>query len=81
MAEGEKRPRKGRYEVRINEKWCKACNICVSLCPSKVYEPVEGHPPRVVRPEDCTGCMLCVLHCPDFAIEITERVEEKAATS
>lgn len=51
-------------KIRINEKYCKGCNLCVEYCPMKVFEegtePSErGYfVPRVAHPERCTKIKL-----------------------
>ena len=59
------------WEIRINEEWCKGCEVCVEVCKPQVLE-MDGQVAVVRRPEDCTGCMLCELLCPDFAVEVIE---------
>ena len=51
--------------------WCKACNLCIAFCPTKVLEPDRDGKPVVAHPELCTQCEICWLHCPDFAITST----------
>jgi len=60
--------------ININLKWCKACGICVALCPKKVLFKNEKGYPEVNDETKCTKCRLCELRCPDFAIEIKEEV-------
>jgi NAD-dependent dihydropyrimidine dehydrogenase PreA subunit len=62
--------------VVLDPVLCKACGICVALCPHDVLEGVAGGPPRIARPEECTLCRACELHCPDFAIRIEAEGEE-----
>jgi 2-oxoglutarate ferredoxin oxidoreductase subunit delta len=59
---------------------CKACGICIELCPTNVFDTAEMGEAVVARPEDCTLCLLCELHCPDFAIEVRRREKKEAAT-
>ncbi len=59
---------KGPAPLNINLSWCKACNICIALCPQQVFEPDRDGKPKMVRPENCTQCTICWIHCPDFAI-------------
>jgi 2-oxoglutarate ferredoxin oxidoreductase subunit delta len=70
----EKKPKKHRGQVTINDELCKGCGFCIEFCPTDVLEfSVEFnrkgyHPPRAVNPDACTGCDLCGIYCPDFAI-------------
>lgn len=57
--------------LEINLSWCKACNLCIVLCPKQVFEPDSDGKPIQARPEDCNQCTICWLHCPDFAITST----------
>jgi 2-oxoglutarate ferredoxin oxidoreductase subunit delta len=52
---------------------CKACGICIELCPQHVFDETDMGEPVLARPDDCTLCLLCELHCPDFAIEVRRR--------
>jgi 2-oxoglutarate ferredoxin oxidoreductase subunit delta len=67
--EGAKHPR----AISIDPDLCKACGICVDLCPSSVFDRDELGRPVVARLGDCTSCLFCERHCPDFAIEIERR--------
>ncbi len=63
---------KKKGEVKIIEKWCKNCGICVYYCRAGALSDKGSGHPTVSKPENCTLCRLCELHCPDFAIEVTE---------
>ncbi|MDD6055818.1 MAG: 4Fe-4S binding protein [Helicobacter sp.] len=71
--------------VWVNEERCKACDICVSVCPSGTLamvldeNRVLGKMVKVKNPESCIGCQDCELHCPDFAIAVADRKEYKFA--
>ena len=71
--------------VWVDEERCKACDICVSVCPAGVLsmeqEPSStlGAMVRIIHGESCTGCNNCELNCPDFAIFVAERSEFKFA--
>ena len=56
----------------INEKWCKACGLCVAFCPQGVFAADNAGRPTVQKSEKCVGCNLCDYRCPDFAITMVE---------
>jgi len=71
--------------VWVNTARCKACDVCVSMCPAGVLAMVAapnsilGSMIEVVNPDSCIGCKDCELHCPDFAIYVADRKEHKFA--
>jgi len=75
----------GDQPVWVNTNNCKACDICVSVCPAgvlgMVYEPTStlGAMISIDHPESCIGCNECELTCPDFAIYVADRKEYKFA--
>ena len=62
--------------IDVDEKRCKACELCIVACPKEVIELAKHfsasgfHPARMEKPEACTGCKLCAFVCPDVAIEV-----------
>lgn len=66
-------PREGKATVLVDLDLCKACGICIALCPTTVFDRDADGQAVVARPEDCTACRLCEWHCPDFAIEVLAR--------
>ena len=68
---------KGKTRVLIYPDWCKGCGLCVSFCPSKVFELDETGKSRVVHEEECINCGFCELHCPDFAIKVMPKEAEE----
>lgn len=69
--------------VWVDESRCKACDICVWVCPAGVLamrlEPSStlGAMIEIVAPQDCIGCNSCELNCPDFAIFVADNSEYK----
>jgi len=59
-------------KVILNSAWCKACGICIALCPRQVLEADGGGRPSASREEDCSGCRLCEYRCPDLALTVIE---------
>lgn len=71
---GHKKSWKKRTDpVVIYRKWCKACSICIEMCPKNVFDTDADGYPVVARGMDCTQCTICWLHCPEFAITSTEK--------
>lgn len=64
--------------MTISVALCKACGICVALCPKGVLVEGTGGVPDVSNAEACTSCRICELHCPDLAINI---IDARAASS
>jgi len=65
--------------VWVDTTRCKACDICVSVCPAGVLsmkqEPTStlGAMISIEHPESCIGCNDCELTCPDFAISVADK--------
>lgn len=80
-----KTPNPGNQPVWVNKNNCKACDLCVSVCPSGVLgmrldsSSTLGAMISIEHPEACIGCMDCELACPDFAIYVAEKGEFKFA--
>ncbi len=75
----------GNQPVWVNTNNCKACDICVAVCPAGVLgmkynkNSTLGAMISIDHPESCIGCMECELSCPDFAIYVADRKEYKFA--
>ena len=71
--------------VWVDESRCKACDVCVSVCPSGTLamrpEPKStlGAMVSIIASESCIGCNDCELSCPDFAIYVADKKEFKFA--
>jgi 2-oxoglutarate ferredoxin oxidoreductase subunit delta len=70
-------PQEAEQPLVLDVSLCKACGICIELCPTHVFDTAEMGEAVVARPEDCTLCLLCELHCPDFAIEVRRREKKE----
>lgn len=60
------------FVVKINEKWCKGCGLCIAFCPKGVLVMGERLKAQVKYPEKCIGCRRCENLCPDLAIIVEE---------
>ena len=66
-------------QIALDLALCKACGICIELCPEDVYDRDKLGYPTIARADECTSCLLCEIHCPDFAIEVERRARKKPA--
>lgn len=71
---------KAKGKVTFNEDRCKGCELCTTVCPTKIVVinkekiNVKGyHPATVIEMEKCIGCANCALICPDTVITV-ERI-------
>jgi 2-oxoglutarate ferredoxin oxidoreductase subunit delta len=74
-----------RGRIEIDEGRCKACRLCISVCPQEIlvlsdrlnergYTPVE-----VTDMDKCTGCGVCAVICPDVCITVYQEVPVRRA--
>ena len=65
-----------KFEVEINDGYCKGCGICVIVCNSDCLEIRENYNQsgyyyvEPVAMDNCTGCGACVKLCPEFAVSV-----------
>lgn len=61
--------------IKLDKTKCKACYLCLDVCPKKLIVkgseanslgafPVDFNDPD----NQCLGCALCAMRCPDLAI-------------
>jgi 2-oxoglutarate ferredoxin oxidoreductase subunit delta len=57
----------------VTVSWCKACGICIEMCPRQVLGAEEVTQKVILIAADkCNGCGLCELTCPDYVFTIQE---------
>ncbi|NLF39892.1 4Fe-4S dicluster domain-containing protein [bacterium] len=70
--------------VEIDAARCKACRLCIAVCPKKMLRPACAlnargvYPTEAEDPAGCLGCLQCVLVCPDAAITVRDDKAKKA---
>src|SRR5258708_18082107 len=63
----------------LSESRCTGCNICVSACPTNVFEAVEGGIPRIAKQDDCQTCFMCELYSPADALFVAPQADAAVA--
>ncbi|MBB4364304.1 NAD-dependent dihydropyrimidine dehydrogenase PreA subunit [Bradyrhizobium sp. CIR18] len=53
----------------IDTERCTSCDICVTVCPTNVFDKTDGIP-VIARQSDCQTCFLCELYCPEDALYV-----------
>ncbi|KFI29926.1 4Fe-4S ferredoxin [Haematobacter massiliensis] len=54
----------------ISATRCTGCNICVTACPTNVFDAVKGSIPVIARKDDCQTCFMCEVWCPEDALYV-----------
>lgn len=71
-----KKTTKPAYSVFLDPSLCKGCQICIEVCPKRVFEKTDKISKRAypiikaARPSECIGCLECEMLCPDIAITV-----------
>jgi NAD-dependent dihydropyrimidine dehydrogenase PreA subunit len=55
----------------ISAARCIKCDLCVAVCPDRVFDSVPKEAPRIARKSDCQTCFLCELYCPADALYVS----------
>jgi NAD-dependent dihydropyrimidine dehydrogenase PreA subunit len=58
----------------VDAERCTSCDICVSVCPTNVFDKTDGIP-VIARQNDCQTCFLCELYCPEDALFVSPYAE------
>lgn len=63
-------------KVTFREDRCKGCELCVSVCPTKIIAMSSElnnkgyHFAMVTDQSKCIACAFCARMCPDAVIEV-----------
>ncbi len=59
-------------EIHVHERACRGCEMCVDVCPTRVFGFDEARCVCTVdHAEDCIACLSCAYVCPSHAIAHT----------
>lgn len=64
-----------RKIIKIDEKKCTGCSLCIPNCPEGALQIIDGKA-RLISDLFCDGLGACIGHCPEGAISIEERDAE-----
>ena len=64
-----------RTIIRMNEKKCTGCGVCMPNCPEGALRIIDGKA-RLISDLFCDGLGACIGHCPEGAITTEEREAE-----
>ena len=70
--------KKAAREIIIDDQFCKGCNLCIEVCPRKVFSKSNKRSgagysmPQTQDLEECAVCFLCEITCPDLALTVIE---------
>ena len=60
----------------VSETRCIACDKCVKVCPTNVFDSVPGEAPKIARKSDCQTCFMCEAYCPTDALFVAAEAHE-----
>ena len=52
----------------VSEQSCIACDKCIAVCPTNVFERGPDGVPVIARHTDCQTCFQCEANCPVDAL-------------
>jgi len=59
---------------------CTDCGDCVKVCPTNVFDLVDGKV-TIARQSDCQTCFLCELYCKADALYVASNAEQATPTT
>ncbi|MEI7027092.1 ferredoxin family protein [Paenibacillus sp. y28] len=65
----------------VSETRCVSCNLCVSVCPTNVFDRGEDGIPVIARQSDCQTCFMCELYCPADALYVAPDPDENVTVT
>lgn len=65
----------------VSAERCTACNICVNVCPTNVFDVVPGKAPIIARQDACQTCFMCEVYCPVDALYVAPDADRATEVS
>ena len=63
----------------VSSDRCIACDKCIDVCPTHVFERGTDGIPLLARQSDCQTCFMCEAYCPVDALFVAAHSEPLAA--
>ncbi|MGE2836363.1 4Fe-4S binding protein [Mycobacterium sp. SMC-4] len=54
----------------VSAQACIACDLCIKVCPTDVFERGPDGVPVIARQSDCQTCFMCEAYCPVDALYV-----------
>lgn len=55
----------------VSASACIACDVCVNVCPTDVFDRGADGIPVIARQSDCQTCFMCEAYCPVDALYVS----------
>ncbi len=55
----------------VSAEACIACDVCIKVCPTDVFQRGEDGIPVIARQSDCQTCFMCEAYCPVDALYVS----------
>ncbi|MGH3583894.1 MAG: 4Fe-4S dicluster domain-containing protein [Myxococcota bacterium] len=55
----------------VSAQACIACDVCIKVCPTDVFERGPDGIPIIARQSDCQTCFMCEAYCPTDALYVS----------
>ncbi len=65
----------------VSSSRCIQCNLCVSVCPTNVFDAVPDAPPTIARQSDCQTCFMCEVYCPVDALYVAHDADQPVSVN
>ena len=65
----------------VSRDRCVACDVCIKVCPTDVFERGEDGIPVIARQSDCQTCFMCELYCRADAIYVAPDCDRRGSVT
>jgi len=52
----------------VERSRCISCDLCIEVCPTRVFDTGDDGIPVIARPDSCQTCFQCEAYCPTDAL-------------